>query len=195
MAHRDISGVRFGKLIAEVIDDSNAKRLTKWICKCDCGAKSSVYMTNLVRGLTKSCGCSQTSQFLKHAMYGKKAYRAWGAMIQRCYNPNAAHYDRYGGRGITVSDDWKDFQKFYADMGDPDGLTLDRIDNNKGYSKENCQWATRKEQTRNRSNTVTYEHDGLALTLDEWSEKLGVSRECLRGRIRRGKSYADVFGN
>lgn len=193
MAHRDLSGVRFGKLVAVSIDASNTKRLTKWLCKCDCGTESSAYTANLVRGATKSCGCSQTSQFIKHAKYGEKVYRVWGSMIQRCRNPNDPHYDRYGGRGITVTAEWGDFQKFYADMGEPNGLTLDRMDNDKGYSKDNCRWATRKEQSRNRHNTVTYEYAGCDLTLNEWAKKLGISSECIRGRIRRGKGYAEVF--
>lgn len=193
MAHKDLTGLRFGKLIATVIDTSNTNRMTKWICKCDCGSESSAYLSNLVRGKTKSCGCGQTSHFIKHAMYGTKVYRVWGAMIQRCRNPKDPHYDRYGGRGIQVADEWLDFKRFYDDMGEPCGLTLERIDNEQGYSKSNCKWATRKEQTRNRHNTLTYEYDGCKLTLDEWSERLGVSRECLRGRIRRGRSNAETF--
>lgn len=193
MKFKDISGVRFGKLVAKEIDKANTKRLTKWICDCDCGQQSSVFMSNLTRGLTKSCGCSQTSQFIKHSMYGAKIYRVWGAMIQRCYNSNDPHFDRYGGRGIITSDGWKDFAIFYADMGDPNGMTLERVDNNKGYSKENCVWATRKEQTRNRHNTVVFEAHGESRTLDEWSDFLGVSRDCLRGRLRRGWSIDSTF--
>lgn len=195
MKHRDISNTRFGKLVALEIDKDNTARLTKWICKCDCGNTSSVYLSNLTRGLTNSCGCGQTSHLIKHDMYGKKIYRVWGAMVQRCTNQNDPHYDRYGGRGITVSESWRDFANFYRDMGDSNGLTLERVNNSLGYSKENCKWATRKEQTRNRDVTAIYEANGDSLTLNEWSDKLNLSRECLRGRIRRGWSNEQAFSN
>ncbi len=193
MVHKNIAGTRFGKLVAVEIDSANQKRLTKWLCVCDCGKTSSAYLSNLVRGNTKSCGCSQMSQFIKHSMYGTKIYRVWGAMVQRCCNSNNPHFDRYGGRGIGVSEAWKEFAAFYADMGDANGMTLERIDNDLGYSKDNCKWATRKEQARNRSNTVIFTAHGKAMTVDEWSGFLGISRECLRGRIRRGWKNEDAF--
>jgi len=186
MKYRNIAGQVFGKLIAVHIDMDNNSRLTKWVCQCDCGGTTSVFMANLVRGNTRSCGCQQTAHFTKHSMYGTKVYRVWGSMIQRCTNPNDPHFDRYGGRGIQVSDDWRDFACFYRDMGEPNGLTLERINNDLGYSKENCCWATRKDQTRNRHNTVTYLFNGENLTLDEIAKQVGLSKELIRGRLRRG---------
>ena len=85
-----------------------------------------------------------------HGMAYTRTYKVWKSMVQRCTNSKDTRYHRYGGRGITVCDDWKDFRNFYRDMGDaPDGLEIDRIDNYKGYCKENCRWVTRKENLNN----------------------------------------------
>ena len=195
MKATELIGLVFGNLTVVRIDTENKKRLTKVICKCSCGNTTSAYASNISMGKTKSCGCGQTSHFIKHDMYGKKIYRVWGAMIQRCTNPNDPHYDRYGGRGISVSESWRDFANFYKDMGDSNGLTLERIDNSLCYSKENCKWATRKEQTRNRDVTAIYEAHGNSMTLNEWAEHLNLSSECLRGRIRRGWANEKTFNN
>lgn len=117
-------------------------------------------------------------------------------MIQRCNNPNDPHYDRYGGRGIKVCDKWKNFDAFYADMGpQKTGMTIDRINNDGNYEPSNCRWATRKEQTRNRSNTFTLDALGVSLTLDEWADRTGISREAIRGRLRRGWRAEDAVSN
>jgi len=125
-----------------------------WLCECSCGTQKAVLSTALTQGYTKSCGCSKAvflKSLAKHGQCGTPMYRAWAQMIQRCTNPDNRHFHNYGGRGITVCDEWKSFDRFKADMGErPPGLSLDRIDNNRGYSKENCRWATHSQQMRNR---------------------------------------------
>lgn len=108
-------------------------------------------------------------------------------MRKRCANPNNTHFARYGGRGITVCQEWSSFERFLADMGErPPGLSLDRINNDAGYSKENCRWATRSEQQRNNSNTRVLELDGKSMTIGEWEISLGLSQGAVWHRLRSG---------
>lgn len=120
----------------------------------------------------------------------------WRQMNRRCHNQKAADYYRYGAKGITVCDAWREsFEAFYSDMEpSPKGLSLDRIDNAKGYSKENCRWVTPKEQGRNRYNTPKYTHDGKTMILAEWADEYGISRGTLHDRVvKRGMSLVDAL--
>lgn len=142
---------------------------TRWNCKCICGNTVVVQQSKLLKGNNKSCGCKQfTSTRLGDAArthgransriggYKDRTYGIWQAMRQRCSNPKHICYHRYGGRGIKVCDRWNDsFEAFVEDMGNAkDRLTIDRIDNDKGYYKENCRWATYKQQAQNRKYRV-----------------------------------------
>ncbi|MNQ52852.1 AP2 domain protein [compost metagenome] len=123
-------------------------------CLCECGNTTVVYATSVKSGNTQSCGCliadSTRARTTKHGRVGTPAYHVWGAIIQRCTNPKHPGYKDYGGRGISVCDRWLSFDGFYADMGDPPpGLSIDRADNDAGYSPENCRWADSKTQSRN----------------------------------------------
>jgi hypothetical protein len=107
-------------------------------------------------------------------------------MLKRCDNPTAINFDRYGGRGITVCEAWRDFNQFAKDMGErPDGASLDRIDNGKSYSPENCRWATAKEQALNRRNNRLIVRDGVARPLSVWCETLGLPYQTVLARIVR----------
>jgi hypothetical protein len=184
----DFKNKKIGRLT--VIDlKSSGSDGTFWNCICDCGNLIIVRSTNLKKN-TKSCGClrKETKSNLKHGLYGTPSYKIWNKMIQRCTNEKELNYSDYGKKGIKVCDEWLiSFESFYKDMGErPNKLTLDRIDNNKGYFKENCRWATMTEQQNNRTNNVKFEFNGKSKTLPEWSRIIGIKTGTLRSRISSG---------
>jgi len=131
---------------------------------------------------------------LVHGLSKTKIFRVWNTMMQRCYNKNSSSYARYGAKGITVDSSWHNVKNFIADMGnDPNGLTLDRVDNSKGYSKENCRWATRKQQNNNKNNTPYFSFEGLTLCLTDWLILLGINKKQLvRSRIHVGWNFVNA---
>lgn len=161
---RDLAGQRFGRwLVVELAgllkDKQGRERWALWLCRCDCGTQKIVRRADLCNGKSQSCGCLQRELVAQritvhgHASGGKDTatYRSWKAMITSCENPKAQYFENYGGRGITICNDWHSFEKFLGDMGiRPSGKTLDRIDPNGNYEKTNCRWATASEQRLNR---------------------------------------------
>ncbi len=165
-----------------------------WVL-CDCGTKRIVQLSSLRGGKSQSCGClarekaSVTMRMSKltHGMRRKSIYNIWCNMRSRCNNPNNPNYERYGGRGIKVCERWMKFENFYLDMGDrPKGLSIDRIDNNKGYEPGNCKWATPKDQARNTRQTRTINTPDGPMLAVEAAEKYGISIDNIRSRIHRG---------
>jgi hypothetical protein len=124
-----------------------------------------------------------------------KTYSSYGGMKQRCYNPNCSQYKNYGARGITVCDRWlNSYANFVEDMGlKPDGLSLDRIDNDKGYCKENCRWANIKEQRNNQRRCVMLELDGESMCRRDWAKRAGMSEWALKARLNKGLSLRDAI--
>jgi len=125
-----------------------------------------------------------------------KMYQKWRSIKDRCYNPNNKHYHRYGGRGITMCKRWRDsFVNFYADIGDPpeEGMSLDRFNNDKGYTPNNVMWATKKEQANNRSTNVVVTHNGLSMTLMQWSIALGWKYGLIASRWKKGLRGDELF--
>lgn len=192
---RDISGQKFNSWL--VIGHSGGKY---WRCRCECGNERPVHKYRLVKGLSKSCGCRRgeliSARIKTHGLSRSKVFAAWSSMLRRCLNPNAENYPRYGGRGITVCADWANsFENFFADMGHPpEGMSLDRKDNDGNYEPDNCRWATAEEQARNRSNRRLITYDGRCQSLGEWAKELEIGRETLRRRLEKGWSVEDTIG-
>lgn len=164
-ALKDLTGQRFGRLVVVERSGSDNQKRAMWKCCCDCGCIQVVGSGNLLRGLTQSCGCLKSEKLRKrstvHGKRNNRLYCVWVNMKKRCSNPIAHNYHRYGGRGITVCDEWlHDFQAFYDwaiangyDENAPYGqCTIDRIDNDRGYGPDNCRWVDTATQNRNKSN-------------------------------------------
>lgn len=162
-------------------------------CLCDCGNHKLVLPYQFLNGAVKSCGCIRGKRRRTHGYSKHPLYIKWAQMIKRCYDPSDPHFDRYGGRGITVCDEWKEGPTKFIEWAElrtdrTDGKTLDRIDNNKGYSPDNCRWATRKQQQQNRNVNIIIEINGETKVLSEWCEIYGIKHETARSRIKRGWS-------
>jgi hypothetical protein len=157
-ALRDITGQRFGRTVALEVSHSTKLGEAIWKCVCDCGTNHLAIGRNLRKLHTTSCGCYQRekarSDGTTHGGTYTRLYRIWCAMKARCSNPNATYYCYYGGRGISVCEEWTNdfsaFQSWALANGYQDDLSIDRIDNDKGYSPDNCRWADRLTQNRNR---------------------------------------------
>ena len=192
----DLTGDRFGRWIA--LERVPEGKRTKYLCRCVCGAEKLVAHGDLRSGKSKSCGCLRRDVTIKknttHGMsHHNRLWRIWVNMRTRCYNSNTTYWDRYGGRGITVCEEWRDsFQSFYdwaMDNGYSDSLTIDRINNDGDYEPNNCRWVTVREQSYNRSDNHFVTLEGTTLPLDKWSRKKGLNPKTVRDRLTRGWSY------
>jgi hypothetical protein len=198
----DLTGQRFGRVVALKPAGRNKQQNVIWSCICDCGKTAIVSQSNLVRalkGVNVSCGCFKkenarkllTTHGLSKDELGKQSrlYGIWADMKRRCLNPDREEFQNYGGRGIGFCEGWSEYKPFYEwamANGYRDDLTLERRDNNKGYSPDNCKWATMKEQKNNtrRNHLITY--DGRTMTLTAWAGSLGMKVNTLWLRIKKG---------
>ena len=173
---------RFTKLTVLHKAGKAKNRHTQWHCQCDCGKLVTVTGDKLRSEHTKSCGCLRQLQLTTHGQSRTKIHNIWCSMLARCRD---LKNHRYGGRGLTVCNEWQNFETFAHDMGQPPkGFTLERKNNDLGYSKENCEWANRKKQGRNRCDNIFIEHDGKRMTMIEWAELLNVPHRILWSRLK-----------
>ncbi len=152
-------------------------------CTCDCGTVRNVSRFDLLSGKSKSCGCLSRNK--KHGYSETKIYDVWSKMRSRCLNKNDKRFSDYGGRGIKICKRWDRFENFLKDMGDrPEGRQIDRIDNDGNYEPSNCRWATRKENSSNKRNSVILKCGGIKKTMSEWSRILGIKHSTLQWRVK-----------
>lgn len=192
----ELQGQRFGRLVAISRAENSKAGKTRWNCFCDCQIEVVCAASDLTSGHTTSCGCVHSEQIaernvsnIQHGMCNSGLYRTWAAMKSRCTDINQPAYKDYGGRGITVCPEWlENFESFKNDMESSyqEGLTLDRKNNNEGYCKNNCRWATRKEQQRNRRNNVWINTPLGRMVASEAAERFRLSRNVIYQRIRKG---------
>lgn len=211
----DLTGQRFGRLT--VVQRSEQKRNRtrsrapsfKWLCKCDCGNDTHLSGDSLKSRTRKtvSCGCfNRENRFQPgraskgrptHGFSRNPLYQAWKSMISRCYDPTDSQWKNYGGRGITVCTEWcgdDGLKRFISDMGQrpdfsrPREFSIDRKDNNSGYSSSNCKWATNTEQTRNTRKNVVLTLRGESFCVAAWAERVGIHHTTLRKRLKLGWS-------
>lgn len=191
---KDITGQRFGRYVAIGPVGRDVDRSIMWECRCDCGIIRNVNGSNLRSGKSQSCGCGLNRE--THGMHKSPEYKSWEAMKARCYNPSTNQYHDYGGRGITVCDRWiNSFENYYADMGPrpSSGHSIDRKNNDLGYSPGNCRWADRSTQHNNTRSNINLTYNGKTQTMGQWAKDIGMNPETLRGRLKRGLSTREAI--
>jgi hypothetical protein len=192
---KDITGLKFGNLTVVSREKNNAGGTAMWLCVCDCGEKRIVEGTGLRAGRNKSCGCKsprfKSTKFPDHPLKQTRTYKIWYGMQRRCYEAKSEKEKKlYANKGIIVCDRWiESFDNFLNDMGKaPLRHSIDRIDGNKGYSPENCRWATAKIQANNTSSNRIITAKGRTMTLSQWGEATGQKPNTILTRLRRGWS-------
>ena len=199
----DLIGQRFNRLLVVERVENSKNRKARWKCVCDCGNVKIATSQDLKRGHTQSCGCLHdevariNGQKIRHGQSHTRIHRIWTQMKTRCFNPNKDNYELYGGRGITVCDEWRNsFETFYEwamQNGYQAGLTIDRINPDGNYEPANCRWATPKWQSRNRRDTVFVEINGQMKSLSEWCEIKEVPYISAYQRYKKGFVGEEIF--
>ena len=185
-------GQRFGRLVLVSEVPQKRKWIRRALCVCDCGIFTEAEIYHLKGGKIRSCGCLRDDTVravsTTHGMTNTKVYSTWEHIKSRCLNTKDKKYPLYGGRGITISSDWMTFEKFYQDMSDPPSLkhSIDRIDNKQGYNKENCRWATAKEQARNQRSNLLITYQGETRCLAAWCELKSLNYMMAYERHKKG---------
>lgn len=192
----DLTGQRFGRLTVLTENGSSNSGKRKWLCQCDCGNIASVVTGDLRSGRTKSCGCLHSevakNKATKHGKRNSRLYRIWCSMKRRTSVEVDSGYYKYGGRGIEMCDEWKEsfpsFSKWAISAGYSDSLSIDRIDNNKGYSPDNCRWVSIEVQARNKRNNINLTFQGETHILTDWAKLTGINFCTIRSRLGAGWS-------
>lgn len=200
----DLTGQRFGRLVVlKQVEDHVTKggsHQKQWLCECDCGNTTITTTQNLRCGDTKSCGCLELETKIKngttHGDSGKRLHTIWTAMRRRCSNPSNWDYKYYGGKGVTVCQEWNDypvFREWAMSNGYSDDLTIDRIDPNGNYEPSNCAWVPIKAQENNRTNNRKYSYNGCTHTISEWAEIYHMPYSRLYMRLQKGLTIDEAL--
>lgn len=189
MIKKDYAGQKFNKLtVVEFVE--RRKGHMYWLFACDCGGSRVTRIDHVRGGATKSCGCLLNTDKITHGETNSRLYGIYHKMKSRCLTKTDKAYIRYGGRGITICDEWHNdfvvFRDWALANGYTDALTLDRQDNNGNYEPSNCRWATNTMQANNRRSNCLISYKGTTLNIAQWAEKQGISRAALYARLRRG---------
>ena len=200
----DMTGQRYGNWTVLQKDTSqHGKRNSYWLCRCDCGTTRVVTRTSLISGRSLSCGCRPSPNRKginkTHGMSGTRIHHEWLSMRRRCSSPDIKCAESYYGKGIRVCDEWdNDFLQFYKwamDNGYSDALTIDRIDNSKGYSPDNCRWVTFAEQQRNKTNNIFVEYNGELWCMRTLCERIGFPYKLANRRYNRAKKKGKILSS
>lgn len=197
----DMSGTKVERLTVIRRAENGKNGKARWECLCDCGNVVIVSGDKLRNGYTKSCGCMSHEALVKwstkHGKRHSRLYGIWCGIKRRTTVEKCSQYDRYGGRGIVMFEDWySDFEAFYEwsmSNGYRDDLSIDRIDNDGGYFPDNCRWTTRAVQANNTSRNRYITIDGVTHTLIEWCRIIGIDRTTVYKRLKRGMSEVDAL--
>ena len=192
---KDLTGNTFGEwsVLSEAARDASNRRT--WLCSCTCGTIKTVLQGNLTSGKSLRCRACTNKMSDRDKHENNRLYSTWKSMKTRCNNPNTESYKYYGGRGISVCEEWNSFDKFVSDMSPTfkEGLTLERVDNNLGYSVENCEWVTRLVQANNQRSNLSLEYEGEYITEAELARRTGVSRTTIQARRNRGATVEQMI--
>lgn len=195
----DLIGKKFGRLTVVDFSHTNKHKQSMWKCKCECGKEIIATGIHLSNGHTKSCGCLKKDVLQSrktHGMRNTRLYRIWLGMKSRCTIKTTTSFRHYGGRGITICDEWmNDFQSFYdwaMANGYSENLTIDRIDPNGNYEPSNCRWVTTKVQANNKRTNAKILFNGETKTIKEVSEISGINYQTLFSRYKAGKSLNEI---
>lgn len=193
----DRTGKKYGpwKVVKFVRKEvSSGKSSSVWLCKCKCGKKQEILANRFYHPPVCSCGINKKRKPVIHGKSRSRIYVIWSSMKTRCLCASHPSYERYGARGITVCKDWLSFESFYKDIGNPPkGMTLDRKDNSKGYSSNNCRWATLIQQSNNMRSNRLITHKGQTKTISEWARKTGLSKQCIAHRLNSNWPISAIF--
>lgn len=188
------SGMIFGDYLVIGFSHKTERNLNYWFCRCKCGNLKCIAATQLTRKERPARQCSSCSRST-HGKSHTRVHKIWEGMIARCNKEDHKSYSRYGARGISVCQRWMKFENFLEDMGEPPTSkhTLERIDNDKNYEKENCEWKTMTEQNRNKSTNHKLTYKGQTMCISEWAEKTGIHKETIRHRILAGWDVENIL--
>lgn len=195
---KDRTGLKYGPwtvikyLRTETISN---KKTPIWLCKCVCGEEREIMSKRLDHPPVCKCNINKKKREPIHGKSRERVYKIWSSMKARCRNKASPSYARYGAKGVTLCDEWENFEIFYADMGNPPTSihSIDRIDGTKGYFKDNCKWSTPTEQANNRKTNIHITYNGETKTISEWARKTGLSKECINHRLKTGWPIEAIF--